>query len=403
VTLRDRRFESLTDIPALREAEITAGEAIDPVRGDPLARVFVRIAGLRPLHVAVLVLVAQYGTILLALLATTELGWTAPVDQTLGKESLEHINLAILVPIGAALLCHLYRQIRATFSEIQRRGIVVATDRGKCEDIRAWTQRAYDARIPVMACLALSGLLNGWFLGTGAELFGQTLELGSPNVAATVVLLYARLWVCANYFLIFLLFYRSAVTALALYRITSLGLNVEPLHPDRAGGLGSLGALSMAVTYFLSLVMVFFALVAMFAETDQSLIYLSLLCAFALLTVTAFLASLSPAHGTMRRVKADALLRMEVLARRLYKRFLAYSTTGGEEVDPDRDLIEEINAVDQLYGVVQKMPVWPFDFTIAGRVATSVAVPVAIFLFERFDGFQKIQSVMDYLSKTFLA
>ena len=102
----------------------------------------------------------------------------------------------------------------------------------------------------------------------------------------------------------------------------------------------------------------------------------------------------------MRRVKADALLRIEVIARRQYKRFLQYSTESGAGSDKDRDLIEEMNAVDQLYGVVQKMPVWPFDFSILRRFVTSIAFPLSIFVVEQVVGFDNI---VGYLRATFLS
>lgn len=264
--MRDIQFESLTGIPRLRDEDTADVELIDPVRGDPLVSVFVMLAGLRPFRVAVVVLLAQYGTILAALLAVGGITWTDPVNQTLDFESVDHLNLMLLVPLGAALLCHLYRQIRATFLEIEQRRIVATADRGKLEQIRTWAQGAYDARLPVMICLFLSGVLNGLFIASETTLFDLVLVPGDPITAQTVVLVYARLWVCANYLIIFLLFYRCAITVVALHRITRLELNVEPMHPDQAGGLSSLGALSMAVTYFLSLVMVFLAVMAVSAS-----------------------------------------------------------------------------------------------------------------------------------------
>lgn len=393
--MRDPKFESLTGIPALRNEETAP---IDPVRGDPVMTMVKATVGLRPLRAALVFLAFQYGTIYVALAAVGAIPWSAPLSHTFEFISVDHLNLAVLVPIGAALLCHLYRQIRLTFDEIQTRGIVASGRREELQAVQQWAQRAYDARLPVLICLFLTGLLNGYFVGSGSRLFTLVFDPGAGFTAENAVLLYARLWICANYLMLFLLFYRSAITIIALYRITSLDLNIEPMHPDRAGGLGCLGELSMAVISFLSLVMLFLSVTGMFANTDHPQVYLVLLLAFAMLTVTGFLASLSPAHDKMRRVKADALVRLEVIARRQYKRFLKASESLGAGAETDKDLIEEMNAVDQLYGVVQKMPVWPFDFSMMRRFATSIALPLAIYLINEVVGFANI---VDYLGATF--
>jgi len=408
--MRGIQFESLTGIPAIREDDSEPADPIDPVRGDPLMSLVQRTLGLRPLRAAVVFLLLQYGTILLALVAVGALPWSAPFAQTAGLTSVDHLNLAILVPLGAALLCHLYRQIRTSFDEIHARGIVTKDRRDEFLAVKDWAQRAYDAPLPLLICLFLTGALNGYFVGSHSSLFTLVLEPEAGLTAQNVVLVYARLWICVNYLVVFLLFYRSAITILALYRITSLDLNIEPMHPDRAGGLSCLGELSMAVISVLSLVMLFLSLTGMYAKAEaealavagngdgNSEIYLLLLIAFAVLTVTGFLASLSPAHDKMRKVKADALVRLEIIARRQYKRFLEASDNLGAAEETDRDLIEEMNAVDQLYGVVQKMPVWPFDFSMMRRFASSIALPLMIYVVNEVVGFREI---VEYLRITF--
>lgn len=345
--------------------------AIRPYNRDPIVYLAARILGLSPFRLAL-------GYFFVSFVVTYLIGYVT--GQYHGKNGigpmygqiLDNLNLAFLAPVGAGLLCHLYVSIANTFDTVQNKGLVRPADHERLRLVLTKARRFYDSKTAVIVCFGLSAIINIF------NYLNKTDSWLAINGGLTGI--YGRFWIFINFTMIFLIFYKCVVTVWAMQKTMELDLKIEPMHPDRSGGLKCFGQLSMAVNYFLSLVMVFFTLLLVFDDFSRGQpLYVLFFIVFYVVAIYSFFASLSKAHGKMKAEKDAALNRLENIACHHYKRFASQSQERGNNTQT----LQDMTAVDAMYTVVQKMPVWPFDVAHMKQFVTTIAFPMAMFLYDQ--------------------
>ena len=109
-------------------------------------------------------------------------------------------------------------------------------------------QRRYDhVAAPIIAFL-ISVSINV------SVYFSKTDSWLGVNGGLTAI--YGRFFITANYFMIVLILYKCAITVWALRRILQFEIAVQPLHPDGCGGLSLFGRTSLAINYFVTLILI---------------------------------------------------------------------------------------------------------------------------------------------------
>lgn len=195
----------------------------------------------------------------------------------------------------------------------------------------------------------------------------------------------ARLWTLFGYgvvpFILAKLF--AIVTALSLFSkalIKKGALNIQPLAADRSGGLSCLTDAALAIIYtFLPVLLMVFA--AFFKEgTPPSTHNYLLMAAFLPLIMIAFGVPVGTVHAAMEKTKRKYLARVSHRFNVVNQELLRHL----ENAKPDREHIQtldrSIQALQNLYSQIEKMPVWPLEIGRGLRFAGALLAPVALTL-----------------------
>lgn len=144
-------------------------------------------------------------------------------------------------------------------------------------------------------------------------------------------------------------------------------LDIEPLHPDGAGGLGKFGKL----TWRMALLILPITAYLFFWESDRGenfIFYMSVIFVFIMIPII-FIIPLWGVHRGMSKAKNDELNHLSRHFNEsagIYNRWLE----NRDQSEKEEGLIAQRNLVDvsSLYERVLKMPVWPFNTAILIRV-----------------------------------
>ena len=153
---------------------------------------------------------------------------------------------------------------------------------------------------------------------------------------------------------------------------------VRPMAPDKAGGLGSLGELSLGFTYFL---IPFAAAELIHYYTWQVVTVGSAMGLVGLipLLLIVFFVPLRAAHRAMidtKRMTLDGICEKHL---ETYQVIIAdlKSGKGYESIAPRRKMLDMLA---EMYDKADKMPVWPFNLRILARVLSIALGPLAVVL-----------------------
>ena len=289
---------------------------------------------------------------------------------------VHHLNMAFLAPVGAGFLCHLYRSISNCFNYISQEGLLQDQDREGFSRLTDKLGQLYNSKWAVVITILVSVAFNAF------NYFTKPTDQTWLGVDAGLSGLYGRVFVTINYHMIMLIVYKSAITVWGLHRLLALfRLKIQPMHPDRCGGLKPLGTLSVAVSNFLGIVMVFISLLVIFDPyARQQLIYPILFVGFYTLAPFLMFFSLSKASWQMRDTKAESLRRLA----NTFDLYFQKLESSGKGDHYDLKSAEEIGTIYRLHDIVEKMPVWPFDMRSVLRFFTTITLPAAFFLVQQF-------------------
>jgi hypothetical protein len=138
-----------------------------------------------------------------------------------------------------------HQRIRVTVRQFIDRGIITPENRARFEEIIASTMRLRNSTAIEITILVGSVTL-GYFIWREA----MTLHVGTwyvaagPDGAERLTLAgwwYAFISLNVFRFVLFRWYFRLALWYILLWRVARLPLRLNPLHPDRSGGLGFLG------------------------------------------------------------------------------------------------------------------------------------------------------------------
>jgi len=285
------------------------------------------------------------------------------------SQVVDNINLALVAPIGAALLCNLYNTIRSTFLNVIHETILPPSEHERYREFLVRLDRIYNMPFVLITALTVS---------IGFNAYNYLFKLDSwLSINGGLTGLYGRLFIVLNYYIIALIVYKVAVTVWALQRVLNMNIIIQPMHPDNAGGLRPFGQLSVAINSFLAVVIVFITMLLVFdpfASTNP--VYVA---SFVLLYISApflLVLSLSKANRKMAEKKNEAMKRLGLSFDHYYQKL-----SRGPLTEPyDIESADELIRIKELYKVVETMPVWPFDAKSVKRFITTITMPVIVFL-----------------------
>jgi hypothetical protein len=158
-----------------------------------------------------------------------------------------HIRFLLALPllIGAEVLVH--QRIRGVISQFIDRGIIAPEDRARFDELIAATMRLRNS-VGVEVTLIVCSITLGYFVWREQ----MTLHVGtwyaSEGNLTAAGWWYAFISLNLFRFVLYRWYFRLVVWYFFLWRVSRLPLRLNPLHPDRAGGLGFIGNSVFAFT-----------------------------------------------------------------------------------------------------------------------------------------------------------
>ena len=359
------------------------------VLGGPLFKLFRRahLSGdaleLARRRMLVITGIAWLPLLLLSAFAGNALGDTVGIAFLHDIEAQVRFLIALPILIGAELVVHL--RIRPIVAEFVKRRIVVAEDLPRFHEAIAATLRARNSVIGELVLLALVYTLGPW-------VWQSQVALGSASWYAVpgdeqMQLTSAGYWyffvsVPIFHFILLRWYLRFFLWFWLLWRVSRLNLRLNPIHPDRAAGLGFLGASTDVFAPIL------FAQVAVLAGVVASQIFYAghnlmdfrvQLAGFVAFLVVVVLVPLTVFTSHLARARREGLVDLGRLASRYVK---AFDEKWVRDAMPADDAllgsgdIQSLADLGNSYAVVQEMRSAPFGFKDVTTLAATAIVPL---------------------------
>lgn len=154
-------------------------------------------------------------------------------------------------------------------------------------------------------------------------------------------------------------------------------LNVNPLHPDRAGGLRPLSDYSLKTAYLIGILGAWTGVVGYQIITQgsrQDYWYLGLMVLlYIFLSITCFFGPLLTAHRGMKKAKEDLL---HGIARQFESDYSQIQSGLIEDAETLKKRTEKIRELRAVYTMTDEFPVWPFNVQTFRRYLLTVPAPL---------------------------
>ena len=341
-----------------------------PIKGDPVARLLVDSFGLTPFRFALIVAAVGFsGALLLSLVTGTFL----PHADQLGflTDWSPWLWSLLFTPVLAGYYLWVSSSMERLLRDLQQSEAVDILE-GELGAVTLYYQKPWREILSVamavivgLAVFVLRPQVRGW-AGSNDTIRAATsvvITISTYAVTMLILTLITNIW--------------------ALRRI--LGgkeFRVNPLHPDRCGGLKALSVYSLRTAY---LVAVFGLLIG---ASEYRFISQGLLQQFWFVhlgiplymaaAAFCFFAPLTLAHDRMQYAKTNLLTDIAKQFRDEYR--VAHKALG-EKTETLKEGVDKIQQLQALYELTDKFPVWPFDVQTLRRFVAALASPFVPIIF----------------------
>jgi hypothetical protein len=192
------------------------------------------------------------------------------------------------------------------------------------------------------------------------------------------------------YYVTFYTFSLGLLNIFASYRVLSTlfssnKLNVQPLHPDKCGGLAPLGALSRTLIYWIIFIGIIVALnvwnnyYILNRHFDDPL-QLSIIFGYLVMAYIIFFLPMHAAHKPMKKAKEEELT---LIHRYISKIDKAVKMDFEKSNDIDNKALENFNNAKQIYDITSEMPVYPYNFKTVAAFISSILIPILFLIIQK--------------------
>lgn len=161
--------------------------------------------------------------------------------------------------------------------------------------------------------------------------------------------------------------------------LKSKKLNVNPLHPDRCGGLQSLSNYSIKTAYLIAILGFWIGTIGFQYITQgdgQYYWYVGLVVfLYIFLSGACFFGPLLTVHRGMEKAKKELLHK---IAGQFEADYAMICNNLGEEAEVLKKKTEKIRELKTFYTLTDEFPVWPFDVQIFRRYLLTVPTPLIV-------------------------
>ena len=154
-------------------------------------------------------------------------------------------------------------------------------------------------------------------------------------------------------------------------------LDVNPLHPDRCGGLRCLSDYSLKTAYLVGVLGIWIGVIeyqVITQDVGKGFWFVHLVIPlYIFLSMECFFGPLLAAHSGMKRAKEESLHK---IARQFRAEYSGIYTSLAEDTEAFKKKSEKIQQLRTLYTMTDELPVWPFDVKTFRRYLLTVPTPL---------------------------
>ncbi|WP_196524270.1 hypothetical protein [Nostoc commune] len=163
-----------------------------------------------------------------------------------------------------------------------------------------------------------------------------------------------------------------------LYRILgNKDLDINPLHPDRCGGLQCLSDYSLKTAYLVAVLGIWIGVIeyqVITQDVGKGFWFVHLVIPlYIFLSMGCFFGPLLAANSGMKRAKEKSL---DKIARQFRSDYSGIYTSLAEDTEAFKKKSEKIQQLRTLYTMTDELPVWPFDVKTFRRYLLTVPTPL---------------------------
>lgn len=338
-------------------------------RSDPLATLLVEKWHLSPLTAGLGSIAIAAILALLTAFVTNTL-WSRPGQTGLLQDQVPWIAAIIINPFIIGYYLWSFKAISRLIQTLDESD-VVDIDRAKIDRMSAliyyrkgrnlWAM-ASAACFGLVVCITQPGLEKSWASSTPLANFSITID--------TLVIVYAGTILVLNLIDNIRILHRL---------LKSKKLNVNPLHPDRCGGLQSLSNYSIKTAYLIAILGVWIGTIGVQYITQGNGKYYwyvgFVVFLYIFLSGACFFGPLLTVHRGMEKAKKELLHK---IARQFEADYEMICNNLGEEAEVLKKRTEKIRELKTFYTLTDEFPVWPFDVQIFRRYLLTVPTPLIV-------------------------
>ncbi len=230
----------------------------------------------------------------------------------------------------------------------------------------------------------------GWPAWLWAALLASTLEcwiwihdqlaaygLQWTNANPLMMVTFVPLRFLSFYVLMFIIA-RQAVVLVGLNRFFGrFTTEIQPLHPDHAGGLRVLGDYVFTNGLLIAVVGLYFGMEILRVRAYRTPLTVEFYVQLAVYLAAAPAISLLPllsVHARMREAREKLLAEIAEQFDLEYRSLL----DGLRRDELKLDEVERLEAIQKIYHIAQSSPEWPFDLGIVSRIGAAILLPLLL-------------------------
>jgi hypothetical protein len=356
--------------------------ALKPAGSDPIMKLALETAT-RP-FLGVFLVVVLVGTVPLALSAL-EGNFVNPRLTCDGFGDLGwHTSFLILLPFVLLFARYYLNDFGDALERLHATGAVKPSDDGDAAFV-AYAQGVFRARaltlLPPLVGLSVAVFAAETFNLAGRNTWNSP-PAGSPLSPAALASMVAPFFL---YYLLSAYLLRLIAVFFVIRRFLATEVNLQPLHPDKCGGLSPLGQFSLRITKA-GVVVGLVCLLGIYSNVYRmgfelfAPVNVLIICAYVFGLAVAFFLPLLPARRAMQRAKSSQLQEISNRFQALLEHNMSVMRQDPQHAELDLRRLEE---TQKLYDIANAMPVYPFNFENVVRFSGSVLWPILFMGLER--------------------
>ncbi len=346
-------------------------EFFNPMAGDWILRILTRGGQVHPLRLSFLY-------VFLFLSLAVVLSWAeGNFFAVPGNKRLEFLedygnwlNFLFILPMGIVLIYNYYGRLRRGLLRLVSQRVVMF---GTEEDRVAFLQECHqilNRKLLFWISVTLSLGLNVWLV--------LNVRSSWNGVAfSSFAIVPFRLYTFMNFAMVFYFLGKALLTVRMFRFVFRHHVVMQPLHPDRCGGLLPLGHISGAINMFLGLLTLYITVLVVIDGVPLTHpLFLSVVLGFFGLAFYLFLIPAWMAHEEMKRQKDEVLQKLNQDFQVLYSRVTGQMIEANTMPRPEEQ--QELENLSRFHHLVVALPTWPFNIETLSRLFAVVVGPLLV-------------------------